>query len=153
LKASFYSDLRQEIPPPPAEPIAPDSYCHFGSWCDEVYFKQLTGEQLEDVKYRGRTVTQRWVKIRENHFHDCRIGNIALAEYLGIAATTPDQWAALAVARGLPPELSEASLFTPRAAAPALDAHQAQAAIAERKRAEKSEPPAKQWLDGYEVKF
>lgn len=153
LKASFYSDLRQEIPPSPAEPIAPDSYCHFGPWCDEVYFKQLTGEQLEDVKYRGRTVTQKWVRIRENHFHDCRIGNLALAEYLGIGATTPAQWAALAVARGLPPELSELSLFTPRAAAPAIDASKAAEAIAERKRAERTDQNSKQWLDGYEVKF
>ncbi|MDI4231436.1 phage terminase large subunit family protein [Bradyrhizobium sp. Arg237L] len=158
LKASFYSDLRQEIPGPPAEPIAPDSYCHFGDWCDEVYFKQLTGEQLEDVKYRGRTVTQQWVKIRENHFHDCRVGNMALAEYLGVSSTTPEQWAALAIARGLPPELSEPSLFTPRAAAPAIDAKDAQAAIARRKaeeRGEQQEPSdtTQGWLDGYEVKF
>ena len=158
LKASFYSELRQEIPKPPAEPVAPDSYCHFGEWCDEVYFKQLTGEQLEDVKFRGRTVTQRWVKTRENHFHDCRVGNLALAEYLGMSATTPAQWAALAVARGLPPELTEPSLFTPRAAAPAIDPREADAAIAARREAERAAPQdltddARHFLDGYEVKF
>ncbi|MDO9489522.1 MAG: hypothetical protein Q7J32_14195, partial [Sphingomonadaceae bacterium] len=52
-------------------------------------------------------------------------GNVALADYLGISSTTPEQWAQLAVARGLPPELSEVSLFTPRAAAPVHDAKNA----------------------------
>lgn len=158
LKASFYSDLRQEIPKPPAEPIAPDNYCHFGEWNDEVYFKQLTGEQLEDVKFRGRVVTQKWVKTRENHFHDCRVGNLALAEYLGMSSTTAAQWASLAVTRGLPPEMSSPSLFAPRAAAPAIDAREADAAIAARKAAERAAPQeltddAKHFLDGYEVKF
>lgn len=137
LKAALYSDLRQEMPAPPSEPIAPDGYCHFGTWNDEVYFKQLTAEQLEDVKHRGRVTSQRWVRLRENHFHDCRVGCKAAAEYLGISATTPEQWAQLAMARGMPPELSEVTLFTPRQAAPTVDVKDAAAAEAKTKAVER----------------
>jgi len=139
LKVTMYADLRQVIPEPPNDPVPPDGYCHFGPWCDEVYFKQLTGEQLEDIKFRGRVTSQRWVKTRENHFHDCRVGNLALADYLGISSTTPEQWAALASARGLPDELSKVDLFTPRDEAEVLDAGDAAAAIAARKDHEKAE--------------
>jgi phage terminase large subunit GpA-like protein len=109
LKASLYSDLRQEMPEPPAEPIAPDGYCHFGTWNDEVYFKQVTAEQLEDIKFtRAARPAASGCELRDNHFHDCRIGAKALAEYLGIFAThAPEQWARRAGdvrdARGLPP--------------------------------------------------
>lgn len=153
LKVSVYGDLRVELPKPPAPPTAPDGFCHFGSWCDEVYFKQLTAEQLENITHRGRVTSRRWVALRENHFHDCRVGNLALAEYLGLSSTTPDQWVALARARGLPAELSEASLFTPRSAAKVVDAKDADAAIAARKQSERA-PDAqveRSFLDGYTV--
>ncbi|MDQ2084710.1 phage terminase large subunit family protein [Xanthobacteraceae bacterium Astr-EGSB] len=158
LKVTLYADLRNVVPPPPAEPIAPDGYCHFGIWCDENYFKQVTGEQLESIKFRGRTTGQRWVKTRANHFHDCKVGNIALAEYLGLSSTTPDQWAALARARGLPDELTTVDLFTPRQSAPVVDAADAEAAIARRKEAERqapqaASPEAEQWLAGYSVEI
>lgn len=162
LKAGVYSDLRQELPAPPAEPIAPDSYCWFGPWNDEVFFKQLTAEQLEDVKFKGRVTSQKWAKIRpENHFLDCRVGIKALAEYLGISSTTPDEWAALARERGLPPELTEVSLFTPRPAAPTVDPQDAPAAEKARRQAERRSADdgpdvssdAVEWLEGYDVKF
>jgi hypothetical protein len=94
----LYSDLRQEMPAPPAEPIAPDGYCHFGTWNDEVYFKQVTAEQLEDVKHKGRTTSQKWVRAREPLPRLPQVGAKALAEYLGISRTTPEQWAMLAKA-------------------------------------------------------
>ena len=157
LKVTMYADLRQEIPEPPASPLAPDGYCHFGAWCDEVYFKQLTAEALEDIKFRGRVTSQRWVKTRDNHFHDTRIGNVALAEYLGLSSTTPEQWAALARARGLPAELTAVDLFTPRASAKSVDAKDAEAAIASRKTQERAaaatEAPASHWLAGYDVRL
>ncbi len=160
LKASLYSDLRQEIPGPPAEPIAPDGYCHFGSWNDEVYFKQLTAEQLEDVKHRGRVTHQKWVRLRENHFHDCRVGVKALAIYLGIEATTPKEWAALARERGLPAELSEPTLFTPRDVAKVVDPAEAAAVEKARKKEDRGEttaidvsPDAVDWLSGYDVEI
>lgn len=158
LKASLYSDLRREIPAPPAEPIAPDGYCHFGPWNDEVYFKQVTAEQLEDVKHRGRVTSQKWVKLRENHFHDCRVGCLALADYLGLNSTTADEWAALAKLRGLPPELSERTLFTVQPSANVVDAKDAAAAEqaarrAERRPASEVSADAVDWLSGYDVKF
>lgn len=129
LKVTLYADLRQQLPDAKgAPPVAPSGYCHFGSWCDENYFKQLTAEVLEDIKSHGRTTGRRWAKTRDNHFHDCRVGNIALADYLGINSTTPEQWAQLAAARGLPPELSEATLFTPRSA-PVHDTKDAQGVV------------------------
>lgn len=113
LKAGFYSDLHK--PGMTAgEPIDPDGYCHFGTWLDENYFKQLTDEHLEDVKVRGRVTNRKWVDTGNNHWLDCRIGNMALAEYLGLSSTTPAQWAALARHRGLPDELSQPDLFTPQ---------------------------------------
>ncbi|WP_315772977.1 MULTISPECIES: terminase gpA endonuclease subunit [unclassified Bradyrhizobium] len=110
LKADFYSFLRQEGMKAGAE-RDPDGYCHFGMWVDEVYFKQLTGDRLEDVKVKGRVAGKKWAQIKDNHFHDCRIYNVAMAEYLGMSSTTDEQWRDLALRRGLPDELSEPSLF------------------------------------------
>jgi len=157
LKVTVYGDLRQEVPPPPNVPLPPDGYCHFGDWCDENYFKQLTAEVLEDIKFRGRVTSQRWTKTRDNHFHDCRVGNVALTDYLGLSSTTPEQWVALAQARGLPPELTEVTLFTPR---PLALTHASAAAPGEikkkkaheRETAPQSSPDAG-WLKGYDVKF
>lgn len=112
LKADFYSDLRLEGVRA-GKDVDPDGYCHFGIWLDEVYFKQLTAEHLEDIKVRGRVTGRRWVADRENHLLDCRIYNRALAEYLGLSTMTPDEWSALAKRRGLPPELTTVDLFTP----------------------------------------
>lgn len=141
LKVSTYANLRLAIPEATGGelPVPPGGYCHFGPWCDEVYFKQLTAEVLEDIKEHGRTVGRRWVKTRDNHFHDCRVGNLALVEYLGISSTTPAQWADLAKARGLPPELSEVSLFSPRAAAPVHDTKDAQAVVDRNREAARAE--------------
>lgn len=113
LKATFYSDLHKSGIRS-GEAVDPDGYCHFGEWLDEIYFKQLTDEHLEDIKVRGRVTGRRWVDTNNNHFLDCRIGNLALAEYLGLSATTPAQWAALARHRGLPEELAKPDLFAPQ---------------------------------------
>jgi phage terminase large subunit GpA-like protein len=113
LKGGFYSDLHK-LGVRSGEPVDPDGYCHFGDWLDENYFKQLTDEHLEDIKVKGRVTNRRWVDTGNNHWLDCRIGNMALAEYLGLSSTTPAQWAALARHRGLPDELSQADLFTPQ---------------------------------------
>lgn len=138
LKATVYSDLRVEIPEGGTIATAPDSYCHFGKWNDEIYFKQLTAEHLTDIKVRGIVRGRRWDKTRENHFLDCRVGCRALAEYLGLGSMTPDQWAQLAQRRGLPPDMTAPTLFTPRAVAAVVDTKDAQAAIDKRKAAEKA---------------
>lgn len=113
IKGSFYADLHKDGVRA-GKLTDPDGYCHFGTWLDEEYFKQVTAEALEDIVVRGRVTGRRWVPLRaDNHFLDCRVYNLALAEYLGLSSMTPDEWAALARARGLPDELSKVDLFTP----------------------------------------
>lgn len=138
-KVSLYSALRITMPEPPALPVVPAGYWHFGTWNDENYFKQVTAERLEDVKFQGRVTGRKWVKTGDNHFHDCEVGNLSLADYLGLFSTTPEQWAQLAIARGLPPAMTEVDLFTPRAVAPVHDTKDAPAAIAQAAAAAKKE--------------
>jgi phage terminase large subunit GpA-like protein len=110
LKSSVYLDLGK-VRDGADVASAPAGYCHFGGWLDEEYFLQLTGEHLADITVRGRPAGKKWQKLRDNHFLDCRVYNMALAEYLGLSSMTPDQWRALARERGLPPEAVEPSLF------------------------------------------
>jgi phage terminase large subunit GpA-like protein len=117
LKGGFYSDLHK-LGVRSGELVDPEGYCHFGNWLDEIYFRQLTAEHLENVIVRGRTVGRRWQKNGGNHFLDCRVGNIALAEYLGLSSMTDEQWARLATARGMPEEMAQRDLFTAAVAAP-----------------------------------
>lgn len=129
LKASIYDDLRKEGMKSGAL-RDPDGYCHFGLWLDMAYFEQITAEFLADEKYRGRT-RKVWKVRRENHLLDCRVYNKALAEYLGLSTMTADEWAALARHRGVPPAVTEQTLFTPRLPEPHLIAEPAVPAMRE----------------------
>jgi phage terminase large subunit GpA-like protein len=156
LKASHYTDLHIERKP--EDMLYPDGYCHHGMWLDEVYFKQLTAEHLKEVRFRGRITGRVWEKNGPNHFLDCRIGNNALAEYLGLNSSTPEQWAMLAQARGLPPELSTADIFTPHRSTNINAPAKADGLAAARKAAERSgeqeqSPAASEWLKGFDVKL
>lgn len=158
MKAAHYTDLNQlpKVDQETGVVSYPDGYWHHGEWVDDVYFRQVTAESLEEVKSRAGTTTRRWKEHGPNHLLDCAVGNMALAEYLGLSSTTPQEWAHLATLRGLPPELSQVDLFTPRRAANALDASQAEQAIAARKAAERSapqdiSPAADEWLSGYTI--
>ena len=71
------------------------------------------------MRHRGRVT----LRLRENHFHDCRTGCVALVDYLGLNATTP--------------ELSEATLFTPCPQALVVDVKDAAAAEQARKESER----------------
>lgn len=115
LKGGFYADLRKLGAASGAE-VDPPGYCHFGDWLDENYFRQITSEYLVDEKIRGRPV-KRWKPRGDNHLLDCRVYNLAIAEYLGLSSTTPAEWAELARRRGMPDEAVEQNLFTntPRA--------------------------------------
>lgn len=113
LKSTFYTDLHKQGLKSGAL-IDPPGYCHFGMWVDEGYFKQVTAEHLEDIIVRGQVTGRRWAASGENHLLDCRIYALALIEYLGLSSMTPEEWAALARARGLPDELSTVDLFTPK---------------------------------------
>lgn len=112
IKAGFYSDLHR-LGVRSGEPVDPDGYCHFGEWVDEAYFKQITSEHLTDITVRGRVTGRRWEKSTDNHLLDCRVYNLALAEYLGLSSMTADEWAEVARRRGLPDELSTVDLFAP----------------------------------------
>lgn len=116
LKGAHYDDLRKEGIRSGQE-SDPSGYVHFGSWLDEVYFRQITSEYLASENFRGR-VRRVW-KVRsgeENHFLDCTIYNNALADYLGLSRLTQDEWTALAAERCAPDMIKRPDLF---AAAPA----------------------------------
>ena len=103
LKGAFYADLRKDGLRAGAE-VDPPGYCHFPSWLDEVYFRQITAEYLAENTYRGRT-RKFWKQRpsqRDNHWLDCRVYCMALAEHLGLSEMTAKQWAKLAARHGAP---------------------------------------------------
>jgi phage terminase large subunit GpA-like protein len=89
LKGLFYDDLRKLRLSEGAD-FEPAGACHFGRFLDESYFKQLTSEHKTEEKYKGRTRTA-WKQTAENHFLDCRIINLALAEHLGLSRLTASE--------------------------------------------------------------
>jgi phage terminase large subunit GpA-like protein len=101
LKGVFMADLAKEGIKSGRE-SDPGGYCHFPSWLDETYFRQMTAEYLDEQMVRGRP---KWVwrqRNRDNHFLDCRIYNMALIEYLGFSKMDDNDWADLAKMRGAP---------------------------------------------------
>ena len=118
LKGAFMADLRKEGIRSGAE-VDPSGYCHFGSWLDEGYFRQVTSEYLAEETYRGRArkVWKLRASERDNHWLDCRVYNMALAERLGLSLLTADDWVGLGRERGAPAEL--ASPLKTQASAPA----------------------------------
>lgn len=124
LKGAFYADLRKDGIAAGRD-LDPEGYCHFGAWLDKTYFRQLTAEYLADGGSRGRPMKV-W-KIRasdkDNHFLDCRVYNLALAEYLGLSRMTADDWAVLTARHGVPEDILRPDLFksASQAAAPAPD--------------------------------
>ncbi len=103
LKGVFYSDLRKNGVRAGAE-VDPPGYCHFPSWLDDLYFRQITSEYLAEEIFKGRP--RKFWKLRggqrDNHFLDCRAYNLALLEYLGFSKLTADDWRELARERGAP---------------------------------------------------
>jgi phage terminase large subunit GpA-like protein len=101
LKSTFYEDLwkTQE-----GKPVAPPGACHFPDFLDDVYFRQLTSEYtVTEIARNGRPRrVWRLRHGRDNHLLDCRVYNMALAEYLGLQKLSPDEWADLAQERGAP---------------------------------------------------
>jgi phage terminase large subunit GpA-like protein len=120
LKSIFYSRLRKEGRQAGAE-LDPPGYCHFGTFLGETYFRQITAESIVTEKKNGRT-TRVWREHGPNHFLDCRIGNMALAElpHIGLSRMTDDDWKALATARGVPATAFD-DLFSPRPLAGAAE--------------------------------
>lgn len=117
LKGEVYGHFRTTLESQPSGEQT--GVCHFGAWLDEAYFRQLTSEALEDVISKGRHLGRKWVARGENHWLDCRVYNLALAEHLGLSTTTQDEWASLARRRGMPKEAIAEGLFAPRRETPA----------------------------------
>lgn len=115
LKGHFYEDVRREGASAGHE-VDPPGFCHFGKFCDEVYFRMITAEYLaEKVEKRtGRTIKLWAIRgTEENHFLDCRVYNMALADHLGLSRMTEDEWKILARERAAP-MLEQGNLFAPR---------------------------------------
>lgn len=109
LKAQFYADLRKPRLAEGAE-VEPAGACHHGHFLDEPYFVQITNEYLADEKHRGRQ-RKVWKERGPNHFLDCRIYCLSLADYLGLSRMTGDEWAQLAKLRGAPDGLINPDLL------------------------------------------
>jgi phage terminase large subunit GpA-like protein len=114
LKSTFYSHLALVPELKHGATVYPAGFCHFGSFLDEVYFKQITAEHLATVWRRGRQ-RQEWKEHGKagNHFLDCRVYNMAIADAYHISFTA-DDWARLAKERGIPAELRTPDLFSRR---------------------------------------
>jgi phage terminase large subunit GpA-like protein len=112
LKGHFYEDLRREGRAAGRE-VDPAGYWHFATWLDDVYFRQITAEALVEKRVRGR-VTKAWEPRgkEDNHFLDCAIYCMALADHLGLTRMTEDEWRVLARERA--GSIEQGDLFSPR---------------------------------------
>lgn len=112
LKGHWYEDLRREGKSSGHE-VDPPGYCHFGKFLDENYFKQVTAEYLAEARNRGRAV-KRWLVrgAQANHWFDCRVYNMAIADHLGLSSMTEDEWKLLARERA--PTIKQGDLFASR---------------------------------------
>lgn len=118
LKSEFYALLRKEPPTGGAEAYEP-GFVHLAQHNDERYCRQIVAETLKDRESRGRIVKE-WHATGDNHFHDCRIYNMALFDHLGCNRWTLDQWKAVAQQRGAK-ALPQAEMFEGVAAAKVVD--------------------------------
>lgn len=116
LKSKLYEYLARQAVAQGASIIYPPGYCHFPLFVDENYFLQLTAERLEDdVDRLGRT-RKVWKPLTEstaNHYLDCRVYNMAVADAY-FSAFTADDWANRAKERGIPADLRTPDLFAPK---------------------------------------
>jgi phage terminase large subunit GpA-like protein len=94
LKAEFYGNLHK-TGLAAGEACDPPGYCHFHSELGEEYFQQITSEYFDQKLVKGK-LKEEWKKRREhNHFLDCRIGAMAMAEHLGLSRMSKSDWARL----------------------------------------------------------
>jgi phage terminase large subunit GpA-like protein len=110
LKGLHYAYLSREAKAEGGALICPRGYCHFGLWLDENYFKQITSEYLADEKVRGKPRKTWKQRHADNHWLDCRVENLALADAY-LSTMTADDWAKRARERGVPADLVAPDLF------------------------------------------
>ncbi len=111
LKSIFYANLHKVGRAGGAD-SDPPGYCHFGTFLDEVYFRQITAETLVRTVVQGKPV-QRWTALGENHLLDARVYAMAAAEMCGLGTNRPEHWAELRRLRGVPDQPLD--LLTPEA--------------------------------------
>lgn len=91
LRREFYANLHR-LGAASGEAVDPSGYCHFGNWLGEEYFKQITALYWVDTIKKGKRI-QEWANLRkDDHFFDCRVYAMALAEHFGLSEMTPNQW-------------------------------------------------------------
>ncbi len=101
LKSEFYANLRKEGIKEGQE-FNPLGYCHFSEAHEQRYFKQITAEYIKKkTNNLGREILS-WEQSGENHWLDCRVYNMAMADHLGINVMTEDDWRSLARRREVP---------------------------------------------------
>lgn len=108
LKAEFYAYLRKDQPDDGHE-VYPPGFVHIAQHNDDRWCRQVVAESLKEREVKGRKVKE-WVATGDNHFHDCRIYNMALMVHAA-GYWTEDQWKLLAQQRG-PRERPQADLFS-----------------------------------------
>ena len=91
LKSDFYANLHLQGLSS-GKPKDPNGYCHFGLWLGEEYFKQITAEYFKTEIKKFRLI-EAWERLRkDNHFLDCRVYSMAMAEHMGLTRMTESQW-------------------------------------------------------------
>ncbi|MBY2911367.1 terminase gpA endonuclease subunit [Rhizobium leguminosarum] len=109
LKSEFYGNLHK-TGLAAGEAKDPSGYCHFHEELGEEFFQQLTSEYFDQKLIKGK-LHEEWKKRREhNHFLDCRIIAMAMAEHLGLSRMSPAEWRALRAARE---PIVDADMFSP----------------------------------------
>lgn len=146
LKAEFYGNLHK-TGLKAGEACDPPGYCHFHQDLGEEYFQQITAEYFTQKLVKGR-LHEEWALRREhNHFLDCRIYSMAMAEHQGLSKLTKSQWAALRAR--YEPEI-EADLLSSApvaiaASVPEQAAAERPAAPVERKQKTAEKPAENRW--------
>lgn len=108
LKAELYGNLHK-LGLSSGEACDPPGFCHFHKGLDQEFFLQLTAEYF-DVKLVKGKLFEEWRSRRpDNHYLDCRVYAMAMAEHMGLSTNTPAQWAMLTARYGMS---IEADLFS-----------------------------------------
>lgn len=110
LKGALYGWLRKDGRKDGAEQDPPGFVHTSESVHDERWFQQVTAEYLAEREHRGRMVKD-WVARGPNHYHDCRIYNMALAARLGVGIMAERDWQKWIAARCQAPEGAQGDLL------------------------------------------
>ena len=91
LKAEFYGNLHKDGLAA-GQASDPPGYCHFHEELGEEYFHQITAEYFDQKLVKGK-LHEEWKSRRaDNHYLDCRIYAMAMAEHLGLTRMSKDDW-------------------------------------------------------------